>query len=455
MLHPSSRRASRRLPARAWLAGLVLSAFLCGAAHADGTAQPDVPRDAAHPRLFIAYGIAAADPVLGLPGVRASSVQGLQWREALLYNELHWQPSGSGRTLERGDTALVAPTPWQRTWLTLGDRRRDAGLLLPVRLAGIDLRSSAAFPVAPRPATLGTDAASAGEVDVRGNAIEIRSLRNALLVTPFADADDTRATWPSLPGPAGAVPVRGAPADRALVPEHVVDAIQVARPLAKGVDEFEYAMGAARSADGTAYGGTAFIAAHRLGISDALTLGAHALAHGEQMAAGLDGALALGSLGALDTGAGILRDAGAAGPMAVWRYALARGPLEVRARYRLMPADTATALEGPADAEAAVRDLSARVAYTLPDSRVLSVESRYAAWPQGPAQASMLVAYSLARTRRVDLEGRVGYAPSGDTGAAEAWMAGLSLRLALDAAGTAAAATCAQPAFARARCTTH
>ena len=115
---------------------------------------------------------------------------------------------------------------------------------------------------------------------------------------------------------------------------------------------------------------------------------------------------------------------------------VARGPLDLRARYRVMPADIALIATDPQADDAAVRDLAARVSYTLPDARVLSLESRHTAYAQG-AQTSVLLGYSLARTRLVDVEGRIGYAAGAEmpTGP-EAWMAGLSLRVALGTAGT-------------------
>lgn len=358
MLHPSPPRAP------AFLAGVILSACLCAAARADGPDAADAGADAARARLFVAYGIGAADPARGVGGIRAASVQGLQWRDTVLYNALQWQAFASSGAV-RGDTALVAPAPWQRTWLTVGDRRRDAALLLPVRLAGIDVHSNASAPTAPRPATLGPDVASAGEVALHGDAIEIRSLAAASLVTRIADAEDPPSAWGAWPGAAGGTVPPRVPAKLAPIPEHVVDAIEAARPLPRGTD----------------------------------------------------------------------------------------GPLELRARYRAMPADAASAPEGPSDASTPMRDLSTRVAYTLDDSRVLWLEGRYAAFAQRAPQASMLLAYSLARTRLVDLQGRLGYVATGDApGGPDSWNAALSLRIALDGPRSANPGVRAPPAFETQRC---
>jgi hypothetical protein len=422
-----SYRPLRRLKLRALLgaAALCVTANGIAADHAPAAPERDGADDARNLRLFIVYGITGNESEAGFAGLHATSVQGVQWRDAVLYNQFDWRPALAGSTLTRRDTAFVSAGPLSRSWLTLGDRYRDAALLLPVRFAGLDVRVGGPSPLRPQDRVTTGAAMSAGELDVRAGSVEIRPFDATARLARFGDLAPAVAPWSDA---AVAAPML------ALAP-HVVDGIEVARALPQGSDEYEYGFGAARTdtPDGSAqYGGPAFVAAHRIGVTGELTLGAHAVASGNRMAAGLDGAVGLGELGAIDTGAGIAHDAGTSGPMAVWRYALARGPLDVRARYRFMPADVVS-LDTPDDTRDAVRDLATRVSYTLPGAGVLSLEGRRAAFVQYGPQTSLMLGYAVAGSRQVGVEGRVGYASGSEqAGTADAWLAGVTLRIALD-----------------------
>jgi hypothetical protein len=439
--------------------GVVLSA---GAADRPAPAQGEraANDDPLDPRLFIVYGIAGHEADAGLAGLHATSVQGLQWRDAVLYNQLDWRPALATASLRRRDTAFVSAGPLQRSWLTVGDRYSAKVLLMPVRFAGLDLRAGGAAPSRPQDRVTVGEAMSAGELDVRAGSLEIRPYGGAMAAAPRAGETAPAGTLPassmaaSAPMPApGDVPM--AASTLALAP-HVGDAIEVAQVLPKGGDEYEYGFGAARTdaADGSAeYAAPAFVAAHRVGITGELTLGAHAVGSGDRMAAGVDGTLRLGALGALDSGAGIAHEAGASGPVAVWRYALSRGPLDVRARYRLMPADVVSLADTPDDPRDAVRDLATRVSYALP-AGVLSLEGRHAAFVQHAPQSSLMLGYAMAGSRHVGLEGRVGYASGSESlGTADAWLAGVTLRIALDGDASAGIACAARTMLAEGGCT--
>lgn len=407
---------------------LLCASLACSAAaRADGGSGAPPSRDdasagpGAAPTLFVTYGVTDLSALHDVGAARAISLQGLRWRDALLYNELAWAPAPGGHALVRGGTALVTASPLPRTQLTLGDRTPDdvTAWAVPVRLAGIELKPARGTLAPPEHARL-DGARQSGEVELDADGLSIRhdTAPMSILARDVLGFNDVATI---------------------AVPTAELNLGTASRPLLRrGDTDFDYAIGAARRDDASArfaYAGPAFVAEQRLGIADGITVGARSAGAGGLVTTGVELGLALGDLGTVTSTAAVARGEGESAPATSLRYALARGPLELRATYRAAPSDTSPFNDVPGVATgASAQSLGARVAYTLPDASVFTVEGGRSAWGDYGGRSALALAYRLPGFDRWELEGRAGYhtALSALPGTSDAWGASLNLRVRLD-----------------------
>lgn len=441
---------ARRLLAP-FLASLLATAALAQTAPAPvrlfapvpGTAADSAPAALPAPRFFVDYDVVYAGRA-GEPGtVTAVTSHGLRLGNLLVYNELaSWEQGGRG-TLVRGDSGVVLDWAKARTRLVLGDMSSSAagGLADGVRLSGIGFQSgayrAAASATSPFRAFAGETAAG-GSVDVYVDGVHMHHAA----VRP------------------GRSPLRGLARFAGLRPVEVVvrdaqgqevrkmrSGYRADRLLPAGASEFEYMIGAARDDGSQGDGGTAFVAAHRVALSDRVTLGGHFDGVGRNLAGTLGLGARLDGLGVISGEWGVVRDEEDASPVAMAgsiRYAHSYRGLNLTIGY--LHADAAyrpdSDLEWTGAPAVLVEDVGAKLSYSLPLLGTITLTSTRSTYAGFSPQTLTTLTYSYERPGRWRFDWTLAHGNRTPTvTGGEGWMAGLNLTVALDAPVTSRGAS--------------
>lgn len=409
-----------------------------------GTEARRAPGQEAFPAasMFADYDIVYAGRP-GEPGTLAAvTSHGLRLGTMLVYNELASRDDGGRSTFMRGNSGVAFDWETARTRLILGDMSGSgAGSLSDrVRLGGIgiqrgDYRSSA--PAASPFRAFAGETGAGGTVDVYVDGVHVRNTA----IQP------------------GASPLRNLARFTGLRPVEVVvrdgmgrevrtlrNAYRADRMLPAGSSEFEYMVGAAREdRAGDGYGDTAFVASHRVALSDRVTLGGHLDGVGRDLAGTLGLGARLDGFGLLSGELGFARDDASDAEPGVYgsiRYTHSYRGLNVTVGY--LHADAAYRSDGETEwaglPAVLVEDVGAKVSYSLPLLGTITLTSTRSTYAGSSPQTLTTMTYSYERSGRwrVDWTLAYGSRTPGESGR-EGLVAGLNLAVALDAPVKAAA----------------
>ena len=202
------------------------------------------------------------------------------------------------------------------------------------------------------------------------------------------------------------------------------------RLLRGGLDEFTYAVGMVRPEIGVGsdrYHGLGFAAAHRVGITDALTLGAHADRTPDYATAGADATVRLGDFGVLgvEGAAGRPRETGHVAAGANVLYSYSANGLGVDLNYRRLQRGflpTATLLPQFVP----LKDAGVQISYGSPRYGTFTATATRSEFEDDSRQTSYTLRYSISPSARWNIDATFGRV-SGQAGAASGVAAAISV----------------------------
>ena len=202
------------------------------------------------------------------------------------------------------------------------------------------------------------------------------------------------------------------------------------RLLRGGLDEFTYAVGLVRPEIGVGsdrYHGLGFAAAHRVGLTDAFTLGAHADRTPDYATAGADATMRLGDLGVLgiEAAAGRPQDTGHVAGGASVLYSYTADGFGVDLNYRrlqrgFLPATTLFPQFVP------LKDAGVQVSYGSPRFGTITAAATRSEFEDGSRQNSYTLRYNISASVHWNIDATFGHV-SGQGGAQSGVSAALSV----------------------------
>ncbi|HEX4523396.1 MAG TPA: fimbria/pilus outer membrane usher protein [Casimicrobiaceae bacterium] len=214
------------------------------------------------------------------------------------------------------------------------------------------------------------------------------------------------------------------------------------RLLRGGLDEFSYAVGLVRPETGIGsdrYDGLGFVAAHRVGLSDALTLGAHADRTPDYATAGGDATMRLGDLGVLgvEAAAGRPQQTGHVAGAASVLYSYSADGFGVDLSYRhlqrgFLPTSTLLPQFVP------LKDAGVQVSYGSPRYGTFTATATRSEFEDGSRQNAYTFRYNISPSVHWNIDATFGHV-SGQGGAQSGVSAALSVNYFFDDRTTATA----------------
>ncbi|HEY2865191.1 MAG TPA: fimbria/pilus outer membrane usher protein [Casimicrobiaceae bacterium] len=202
------------------------------------------------------------------------------------------------------------------------------------------------------------------------------------------------------------------------------------RLLRGGLDEFTYAVGAVRPEVGVGsdrYRGLGFAAAHRVGLTDALTVGAHADRTPDYATAGAEGTARLGDFGVLgvEGAAGRPEQTGHVAGAASVLYSYTADGFGVDLNYRrlqrgFLPTSTLLPQFVP------LKDAGVQLSYGSARYGTFTATATRSEFQDGSRQRSYALRYNVSPSPRWNIDATVGHV-SGQAGAASGVAAGISI----------------------------
>jgi outer membrane usher protein len=202
------------------------------------------------------------------------------------------------------------------------------------------------------------------------------------------------------------------------------------RLLRGGLDEFTYAIGLIRPEIGVGsdrYHGLGFAAAHRVGLTDALTLGAHADRTPDYATAGADATMRLGDYGVLgvEGAAGRPQQTGHVAGGASLLYSYTADGFGVDLSYRrLQRGFLPTATLFPQFVP--LKDAGVQVSYGSPRFGTFTATATRSEFEDGTRQRSYTLRYNISPSARWNIDATLGHI-SGQAGAQSGVAAALSV----------------------------
>ncbi|MEP6997824.1 MAG: fimbria/pilus outer membrane usher protein [Betaproteobacteria bacterium] len=202
------------------------------------------------------------------------------------------------------------------------------------------------------------------------------------------------------------------------------------RLLRGGLDEFTYAVGLVRPEIGVGsdrYHGLGFAAAHRVGLTDAFTVGAHADRTPDYATAGADATVRLGDFGVLgvEGAGGRPQDTGHVAGAASVRYSYSADGFGLDANYRrlqrgFLPMATLLPQFVP------LKDAGVQVSYGSPRYGTLTATATQTEFQDSSRQKSYTLRYNISPSIRWNIDATIGHV-SGQAGAQSGISAALSV----------------------------
>ena len=202
------------------------------------------------------------------------------------------------------------------------------------------------------------------------------------------------------------------------------------RLLRGGLDEFTYAAGLVRPETGVGsdrYHGLGFAAAHRVGLTDAFTVGAHADRTPDYTTAGADATVRLGDLGVfgVDAAAGRPQQTGHVAGAASLLYSYSADGLGVDLNYRrlqrgFLPTTALLPQFVP------LKDAGVQVSYGSPRYGTFTATATRSEFEDGSRQNSYTLRYNISPSARWNIDATFGHV-SGQAGAQSGVSAALSV----------------------------
>lgn len=202
------------------------------------------------------------------------------------------------------------------------------------------------------------------------------------------------------------------------------------RLLRGGLDEFTYAVGLVRPEIGVGsdrYHGLGFAAAHRVGLTDALTLGAHADRTPDYATAGADATVRLGDFGVFgaEAAAGRPQQTGHVAGAATLLYSYTADGFGVDVNYRrlqrgFLPATTLFPQFVP------LKDAGVQLSYGSPRYGTFTATATRSEFEDGSRQNSYTLRYNVSLSTRWNIDATFGHV-SGQGGAQSGVTAALSV----------------------------